>query len=66
MAFVQRFGCRTERRGSRRNGARTGLKDAKGKAVADYLEAAAAARPQPSQEGADYQRVKPLLANAKR
>jgi hypothetical protein len=66
MFAVQRFWLPDQTAWLLANGARTGIKDAQGKTAADYLEAAAAAHPRASQETSDYQRVKQLLAKAKR
>ena len=64
MFAVQRFWLPDHTVWLLANGARSGIKDAKGKTAADYLEAAAHQRA--SQENSDYQRLKQLLTNAKR
>lgn len=66
MFAVQRFWLPDQTTWLLANGARTGIKDAQGKTAADHLDAAAAAHQRAGQETSDYQRVKGLLANAKR
>lgn len=66
MFGVQRFWLPDQTAWLLANGARTGIKDAQGKTAADYLEAAAAAYHRAGQQASDYERVKQLLANAKR
>ena len=66
MFAVQRFWLPDHTVWLLANGARTGIKDARGKTAADYLEAAAATHKRANQETSDYQRLKQLLANAKR
>jgi hypothetical protein len=66
MFAVERFWLPDQTAWLLANGARTGIKDARGKTAADYLEAAAAAHHRAGWQASDYQRVKQLLANAKR